>query len=162
MPMKRGSGNLDFGSGDASDDEDVESETENQDKSTQGTNSEPDRPVTQSPSAESVPEPVSADDSDEDSIEAETEDNDNGGGREQFPYFVRRNNVGDERDERIEVHLRKSVHSQESAFRNQLADELGTEEVSKTDAREFALKFAFENPEGVAELMREEGFGLID
>ena len=162
MPMKRGSGNLDFGSGEASGDEDAESETENQDKSTQDTGSEPDRPVTQSPPAESEPEPASTDDSDEDSSVAEAEDNENGGDQEQFPYFVRRNNVGDERDDRIEVHLRKSVHSQESAFRNQLADELGTEEVSKTDAREFALKFAFENPEGVAELMREEGFGLID
>jgi len=116
--------------------------------------------VTNSPPAEPEPRAESADELDEDSNEVEIENNE--GDREQFPYFVRRRNVGDERDERIEVHLRKSVHSQESAFRSQLADELGTEEVSKTDAREFALKFSFENPEGVAELMREEGFGLID
>jgi len=160
MPMKRGSGNLDFGSGPDSDDEDTESETGSQDEPTQDTDSEPDRPVTQSPPAEPEPQSESTDDADEDSSEGEAETNE--GDREQFPYFVRRSNVGDERDERIEVHLRKSVHSQESAFRSQLADELGTEEISKTDAREFALKFAFENPEGVAELMREEGFGLID
>ncbi len=160
MPMKRGSGNLDFGSGEDSDDEDTESVTESQDEATQDTDSEPDHPVAHSPPAEPEPKPESSDDPDEDSSEVEAETNE--GDQEQFPYFVRRSNVGDERDERIEVHLRKSVHSQETAFRNQLADELETEEVSKTDAREFALKFAFENPEGVAELMREEGFGLID
>lgn len=40
-------------------------------------------------------------------------------------------------------------------------EELGASEVSKTDAREFALLAAFQYPERVAELMREEGFGAL-
>jgi hypothetical protein len=32
----------------------------------------------------------------------------------------------------------------------------------KTDAREFALLVAFQHPDRVAELMREEGFGALD
>ncbi|RLM94399.1 acyl-CoA dehydrogenase [Haloarcula sp. Atlit-7R] len=79
-----------------------------------------------------------------------------------YPYFVRRSNVGDERDKRIEIHLREAVAEQEAEFRNALADRLGTDEVAKTDAREFALLAAFKNPEQVAELMEDEGFGELD
>lgn len=78
-----------------------------------------------------------------------------------YPYFVCRSKVLDERDERIEAHLRKEVLDQETDFRSNLADVLDTDNIPKSDAREFALKFAFENPEGVAELMRDEGFGEI-
>lgn len=80
----------------------------------------------------------------------------------EYPYFVRRSNVTDERDQRIEVHLRSEVSGQEAAFRSELASALETDAVPKTDAREFALKFAFQYPEQVAELMREEGFGVLD
>ena len=52
--------------------------------------------------------------------------------------------------------------NQESEFRNELANRLGSKEISKTDAREFALLAAFENPKQVAELMEEEGFGALD
>ncbi len=80
---------------------------------------------------------------------------------EQYPYFVRRSNVGDERDTRLEIHVRDKVADREAAFRNELAEQLGTNEVSKTDAREFALLAAFQHPERVAELMAEEGFGTL-
>ena len=80
----------------------------------------------------------------------------------EYPYFIRRSNVTDERDHRIELHLRREISSQEAAFRNELAIELGTDAVPKTDAREFALKFAFQHPERVAALMRDEGFGMLD
>lgn len=76
---------------------------------------------------------------------------------QEYPYLVRRENVGDERDERIEVFLRGKVTSKEGEYRQSLAAELGEDSISKTDAREFALLYAFQNPEGVAELMREEG-----
>lgn len=79
-----------------------------------------------------------------------------------YPYFVRRNNVGDERDTRLEIHVRDKVAEQEAAFRNELAEQLGTNDVSKTDAREFALLAAYHNPEHVAELMKQEGFGALD
>jgi hypothetical protein len=81
--------------------------------------------------------------------------------QEEYPYFIRRSNVGDERDTRLEIHLRDKVADQEAKFRNELADQLGANEVSKTDAREFALLAAFHNPEQVAELMKEEGFGTL-
>lgn len=80
---------------------------------------------------------------------------------EEYPYFIRRSNVGDERDTRFEIHVRDKVADQEAKFRNELAEQLGANEVSKTDAREFALLAAFNNPEHVAELMKEEGFGTL-
>ena len=79
-----------------------------------------------------------------------------------YPYFIRRSNVGDERDTRLEIHVRDKVADQEASFRNELAAELGTSEVSKTDAREFALLAAYRHPEQVAELMMNEGFGELD
>ena len=79
-----------------------------------------------------------------------------------YPYFVRRSNVGDERDTRLEIHVRDEVAKQEAKFRNELAEHLNTDEVSKTDAREFALLSAFRDPERVADRMREEGFGILD
>ncbi|WP_276282640.1 acyl-CoA dehydrogenase [Halorussus caseinilyticus] len=78
-----------------------------------------------------------------------------------YPYFVRRNSVGDERSNRLEVHVRDDVADQESAFLTALADELDTDGVAKTDAREFALKLAHEHPDEVAQLMREEGYGEL-
>lgn len=138
MPMKKGSGSLDFSGGDDSDEPD--DEPRRRDSSDDG----------RSDRADPQPEPTTTD------PEPEPDD------EHEYPYFVRRTKIGDERDERIEVHLRSDVGDQESAFRNDLADALETGEVSKTDAREFALKYAFENPEDVAELMRAEGYGLTD
>ena len=80
---------------------------------------------------------------------------------ETYPYFVRRSNVGDERDTRLEIHVRDKVAEGEAEFRHALAAELGASDVSKTDAREFALLAAFRNPERVAELMREDGFDSL-
>ncbi|UHQ98246.1 acyl-CoA dehydrogenase (plasmid) [Natrinema zhouii] len=137
MPMKKGSGSLDF-SGDDSSKETSEDEPQRPDSTDDG-RGDRDEPKT---------EPTTT--------EPESDD------EHEYPYFVRRSKVGDERDERIEVHLRSDVNDQESAFRNDLADALETSEVSKTDAREFALKYAFENPEAVAELMRAEGYGITD
>lgn len=82
--------------------------------------------------------------------------------QDEYPYFVRRNNVGDERDNRLEIHVRDKVVNQEAEFRNTLANKLETDQISKTDAREFALLVAFRNPERVAELMQNEGFDALD
>ncbi|MFC6763972.1 acyl-CoA dehydrogenase [Natrinema soli] len=137
MPMKKGSGSLDF-SGDDSDEPDDDPRRPDSSDDGRGDRADP-----QSEPTTTEPEPEPDDE-------------------HEYPYFVRRSKVGDERDERIEVHLRSDVSDQESAFRNDLADALETGEVSKTDAREFALKYAFENPEAVAELMRSEGYGITD
>lgn len=83
-------------------------------------------------------------------------------GSHRYPYFVRRNNVGDERDNRLELFARDEVIAREAEFRSQLASELGTDDIAKTDAREYALLAAFDNVEAVAELMREDGYGELD
>ncbi len=94
-------------------------------------------------------------------VEESSNDSTNRSSASQYPYFVRRSNVGDERDTRLEIHVRDRVANQESEFRNELAELLDVTEVSKTDAREFALLAAFHHPERVAELMEEEGFGAF-
>ncbi|MFC7043925.1 acyl-CoA dehydrogenase [Halonotius sp. GCM10025705] len=140
--FKSGSGNLDFGD----DDESTESETADEAVPTssgqKSTKSETDRMTTE-PAEESIDESTTSSSAD------------------QYPYFVRRSNVGDERDTRLEIHVRDKVADQESAFRNELAEQLDVNEVSKTDAREFALLAAYKHPERVAELMEEEGYGAF-
>jgi hypothetical protein len=132
--MKDGSGDLDFGG-----DEDESTEPENAaDKS------------------ESVSAETGGDELEDESSSISTES------ESKYPYFVRRSNVGDERDKRLEVHVREEVAEQEAAFRAELAEKLGVSEISKTDAREFALVAAFEDPDTVAEQMREEGFGELE
>lgn len=134
MGMKSGSGDLDFGG----DEEDEEEPTTTDEQETAAES--PAESSTDSPA--STPEPQ-------------------GSTAEEYPYFVRRSGVMDERDKRIEVHLRPEVASQEAAYRQALAEALDVDEVSKTDAREFALRAAFEDPESVAALMEEEGFGVL-
>jgi hypothetical protein len=163
--FKSGSGNLDFG---ASDKDDEKPEPKSTEETTQ-TDSESD----EGDEATSTEQPTS-DSSITTSSDTDTTTNSPEVGREsttesttpttsieQYPYFVRRSNVGDERDTRLEIHVRDKIADQEAAFRNALAEQLGTNEVSKTDAREFALLAAFQHPERVAELMAEEGFGTL-
>ena len=143
--MKDGAGNLDFGQ-----DDNTEETTDSEpagDSLSDDSQQHRDRSRPPEEAAEQSTSPPKS-----------TEEQDD----HKYPYFVRRSKVLDERDERIEAHLRKEVTDQESNFRSALADELETnDDIPKSDAREFALKFAFENPEGVAELMREEGFGEL-
>lgn len=158
--FKSGSGDLDFGG------DDEEEEEKSTDKSTQGESAEHteselpeesasnalDQPLSDTGSASNQPKPDRA---------SKTGSKVADSGAETYPYFVRRNNVGDEREKRLEIHVRDKVADQEAEFRNELAQHLDVSEVSKTDAREFALLVAFHNPERVAELMREEGFGMF-
>jgi len=151
--FKSGSGNLDFGS---SDQDDATEQTTDQTSgtTTEQTESPPeDNAETASAPAETTAEPSESTTPTEQESESTAADD--------YPYFVRRSNVTDERDVRLEVHVREQVASQESQYRNDLADALDTDSISKTDAREFALRFAFQNPEKVAELLRDEGFGVL-
>ena len=161
--FKSGSGNLDFGGGDEEDDENgttsetTETEGEGSEKSDttsteQSTSTSSDHPS--SDTEQSSSKPISKTGS-TDSSEGSSSPT------EEYPYFVRRRNVGDERDTRLEIHVRDKVANQEAEFRNELAELLGANEISKTDAREFALLAAFHNPEQVAELMQDEGFGTF-
>lgn len=161
--FKSGSGNLDFGGGDEDDEsEDTESEaTQSPDKEHEDTESESSEQLDSSISdsvssdAESTSgQPASDRRSVGESTVADSSS-------EEYPYFVRRNNVGDERDTRLEIHVRDKVAEQEAKFRNEVAEHLGASEISKTDAREFALLAAFHHPERVAELMEDEGFGTL-
>jgi len=159
--FKSGSGNLDFG--------DSEEDDENEEEAEEQTSNQNHREgQQQSTPADRSNGPVSdsATGSRKHSSRASTAENtqskSGSSAGEEYPYFVRRNNVGDERDTRLEVHVRDRVADQEGEFRSELADQLGTGEVSKTDAREFALLAAFQHPERVAEMMQEEGFGELD
>ncbi|MBX0297707.1 acyl-CoA dehydrogenase [Haloarcula nitratireducens] len=148
--FKSGSGNLDFGS-----DNDGKSADESvEDQSQPETESEP------APSGKKTTAPSEKPSSG--AVESPDNESPNESSTPDYPYFVRRNNVGDERDKRLEIHLRDKVAAQEAAFRNELATELETDEVAKTDAREFALLAAFQHPEQVAELMKSEGYGALD
>jgi len=148
--FKSGAGNLDF-DGDDEPDDSTASSSERDD-------GPPERTADSPPShqADNTPAEGRPDRSDEDSAAAT-----DAGGGERYPYFVRRSNVGDERDTRLEIHVRDKVAEGEAAFRHALAAELGASDVSKTDAREFALLAAYRHPERVAELMREEGFDSL-
>jgi hypothetical protein len=151
--FKSGSGNLDFG---GSDDE------EREDEATEGTPETNVEAGRESPSAGRSPtDSTSATEQSAANRSAVRGANTDAAGS-QYPYFVRRNNVGDERDTRLEIHVRDKVVEGEGTFRSELAEHLGASEVSKTDAREFALLVAFQHPGRVAELMREEGFGALD
>ncbi|MFC7078576.1 acyl-CoA dehydrogenase [Haloarcula halophila] len=144
--FKSGSGNLDFGAendGETEDSEDVVDKGKSQESDQPGERVD-------SPGETGSKDPGPANDSDRETSE-----------ESEYPYFVRRSNVGDERDTRLELHVRDSVADQEGRFRSELADALAVSEVSKTDAREFALLAAYEHPQKVAELMEEEGFGVI-
>nr|WP_233340437.1 acyl-CoA dehydrogenase [Haloprofundus sp. MHR1] len=161
--FKSGSGNLDFGS---SDEDDKAEETTKTTKEKAEREEEAEPSLTEQTTSTSVNESESSVENSSDQsaptrVPVE-ESSESGTAADQYPYFIRRNNVGDERDTRLEIHVRDKVANREAAFRNELAEELGANEVSKTDAREFALLAAFQYPERVAELMREEGFGALD
>jgi hypothetical protein len=156
--FKSGSGNLDFGDGEtkeeSEEDEDVSVEAAGE-SLTEETNQ------TTSPTPDSSSRDLEATSDDSQQV-SQNDSGEEGTQQGEYPYFIRRNNVGDERDKRLEIHVRQKVVNQEAEFRNKLASELETGEISKTDAREFALLAAFEYPQQVAELMREEGFGALD
>lgn len=149
--FKSGSGNLDFGGGN---DEET-SEQKSSEEPSQSTTERSANPATTSTDTTDTEGSPDASSSNSQSTKSDSP-------VEMYPYFVRRSNVGDERDTRLEIHVRDKVAEQEGKFRSELAEQLGSNEVSKTDAREFALLAAFQNPEKVAELMREEGFGTLD
>ena len=143
--FKSGSGNLDFDDDD--DSESGESETASESISTDRENESPESDTNKTTN-ESTGQAMTQ----SDTISAS----------EQYPYFVRRSNVGDERDTRVEIHVRDKIANQETTFRNELATRLDANEISKTDAREFALLAAFKHPDLVAELMKKEGFGAVE
>lgn len=158
--FKSGSGNLDFG-GDSADE--AEEETPDK-KDSQAPRTKPKTaPTEQSPMESQEDQPTESGSSTKTSSPEpnSTEQSQVNSPSERYPYFIRRSNVGDERDTRLEIHVRDKVADQEANFRSALADQLGTNEISKTDAREFALLAAFNNPEKVAELMEDEGFGTL-
>jgi hypothetical protein len=163
--FKSGSGNLNFGD---SEEEEVDDEPEGVgDAENEKTdNQEPEE--TTSNEVDERQDPPGAKDVNSTSEESttttstadDTESHQRGG--HQYPYFVRRSNVGDERDNRLELFARDEVVSREADFRNRLASELGTDDIAKTDAREYALLAAFDNVEDVADLMRDDGYGELD
>jgi hypothetical protein len=151
--FKSGSGNLDFGDGGSGEtgDEATDDRTEPSDSDDESAGATPDVTARERSRASNEGTPGTSGAADES----------DGAGRSEYPYFVRRSNVGDERDTRLEIHVRDKVADREGTFRAELAERLDASEISKTDAREFALLAAFRHPERVAELMESEGFGEL-
>lgn len=73
-----------------------------------------------------------------------------------IPYKFRRSSVKEDRKQRP-IFLRPHIEDRESEFLRMLEDELG-EDVYKTDALEAALVVAMDNPDLVAEELREWGY----
>ena len=163
--FKSGSGNLNFGD---SEEEEVDDEPEGVSDVANEKADDQEPEETTSAEVDERREPPEAKDANSTSGESttptakanDTESHQTGG--RQYPYFVRRSNVGDERDNRLELFARDEVVSREAEYRSRLASELGTDDVAKTDAREYALLAAFDNVEDVADLMREDGYVELD
>jgi hypothetical protein len=77
-------------------------------------------------------------------------------GQPEIPYKFRRSSVKEDRKQRP-IFIRPEVEDRESTFLRNLEDEVG-EDVYKTDALEAALVVAMDNPELVAEKLREWGY----
>jgi len=77
---------------------------------------------------------------------------------ESYPYKLRRKTVNDDR-EQVPFFLRDHVLDGEQDLKNELEKRLG-ETVYKSDYREAAMVIAQENPEQVAEKLREWGYDL--
>lgn len=161
--FKSGSGNLDFSDGDGNEEkEETTTEgSETPDERNEGAEGPSSEGTSASQSDGTSADTQNTTDQPPSSRESAHSSAEDGPSRNEYPYFVRRNNVGDERETRLEIHVRDKVADREAEFRNELAEHLETSEVSKTDAREFALLAAFDNPEQVAELMRDEGHGTL-
>lgn len=76
------------------------------------------------------------------------------------PWIFARDNVKSDRS-MVQFFLRDQAKDRESEFIDDLEDRLGTT-VSKTDAREAAYLAAMDNPDIVADELREWGFDLKD
>ncbi|AEM59154.1 hypothetical protein HISP_18265 (plasmid) [Haloarcula hispanica N601] len=73
-----------------------------------------------------------------------------------IPYKFRRDSVKQDRKQRP-IFIRPEVEERESTFLRNLEDAVG-EDVYKTDALEAALVVAMDNPDLVAEKLREWGY----
>lgn len=163
--MKDGAGDLDFGA----DDSDKEDETETEPAPESLDADQQDTSETSYTAQTTQSEPSTSSSSDSPSLDQDTPESGttavqstpSSSSQTEYPYFVRRSNVGDERDNRLECHVRDSVLSDEAQYLDQLAAYLGEDSISKTDAREYAFKYAFQNPEEVAEMMVSDGFEAL-
>ena len=101
------------------------------------------------------PEPESDDQQDEMAVETESTDVE-ATTQPDIPYKFRRDSVKQDRKQRP-IFIRPEVAERESTFLRNLEDEVG-EDVYKTDALEAALVVAMDNPDLVAEKLREWGY----
>jgi hypothetical protein len=108
------------------------------------------------PFAETEPDP-DPDDQQDEAMDVETESTDvERTSQPDIPYKFRRDSVKQDRKQRP-IFIRPEVEERESTFLRNLEDEVG-EDVYKTDALEAALVVAMDNPDLVAEKLREWGY----
>ena len=101
------------------------------------------------------PEPESGNQQDEVAVETESTDAETAT-QPNIPYKFRRDSVKQDRKQRP-IFIRPEVEERESTFLRNLEDEV-SEDVYKTDALEAALVVAMDNPDLVAEELREWGY----
>jgi len=108
------------------------------------------------PFAETEPDP-DPDDQQDEAMDVKTESTDvDRTSQPDIPYKFRRDSVKQDRKQRP-IFIRPEVEERESTFLRNLEDEVG-EDVYKTDALEAALVVAMDNPDLVAEKLREWGY----
>jgi hypothetical protein len=110
------------------------------------------------PFAETDPEPEpESDDQQDEAMDVETGSTDaESTTQPDIPYKFRRDSVKQDRKQRP-IFIRPEVEERESTFLRNLEDQVG-EDVYKTDALEAALVVAMDNPDLVAEKLREWGY----
>ncbi|MFC6976556.1 hypothetical protein ACFQL1_23155 [Halomicroarcula sp. GCM10025709] len=113
-----------------------------------------DDPFAETGTTESSSEPQSS--TPDHSPESEVSDSDSDAETPEIPYKFRRSSVKADRKQRP-IFLRPHIEDRESSFVRTLEDALG-EDVYKTDALEAAIVVAMDNPDLVAEELREWGY----
>lgn len=87
----------------------------------------------------------------------DTESGTAGGTSSGLPFIYARDGVKSARDHTYQLHYLDETYQQEKQFQAEIEELLG-EDVYKADLREAALRAAFENPEAVADQLRDWGY----
>ncbi len=151
--MRPGSGDDPFADDDADGDADDASATDGADEESDpdrgaaDTTTDESRTASETPTTTESTRPMS--DTEPESQTTDTSPN-------RLPYIYRRDRVQDERSG-VTFYLRDRTRKREDEFVDELERQLG-EDVYVADAREAALEAAFQQPELVADVLREYGY----
>ena len=145
------SGSRDAGLDDSSEKEEGRTQQEPADEATTQTTTEPEQ------TAESEPQTTSSSAGQADS-QAKTQSQSGRPTMDSIPYKLRREKVNEGR-EQVPYFLREEVIEAETDLQDRL-EEILDEKVYKSDYREAAMVVAQQNPDLIAEVLREWGYDL--